>query len=424
MYRKRGISYSSLAFVLFGILFFSLFLGWQTGVLAETKEECSVTLNPSQSLQDTIDRVQTGSVICLSKGTWEEKIHITKSLTIRGETDGAKVIIQEMKNDNGNQKIKSGSIKELFESGLGQSLSFVEGKPEEKMFIRLQNLQIRPKESILQVKDASMEVSNCNFAPRAQTKSSELEFSNSSESKSRKFHVSDSTFNNSGIEIVGSSINAKIANTVIKNNSQSGINIYSETFEGKENPPTKVEVESSIISGNNWRAGITARGGSHLTIKDSQITNNSRDGILLAYAIKTTIRNSVISKNTRIGVVLLFNKGGKYLSGEKFNLEATVKNSEIRENGKTGFFINFLTQATITNSEITGHDSEGIMVCCPARVTIKNNYIRENKIGVDALGECTFRGYGNKIRGNETDFREVPESTQEKLTDKPSDEEK
>lgn len=47
--------------------------------------DCVLWVNPNESLQEIIDRVASGSVLCLGEGVWYENLVITKSITIRGK---------------------------------------------------------------------------------------------------------------------------------------------------------------------------------------------------------------------------------------------------------------------------------------------------------------------------------------------------
>ncbi len=46
--------------------------------------DCTVIVQPGQSIQQAVNSAAEGAVICLSAGTWEENVEIKKSLTLRG----------------------------------------------------------------------------------------------------------------------------------------------------------------------------------------------------------------------------------------------------------------------------------------------------------------------------------------------------
>jgi nitrous oxidase accessory protein NosD len=55
------------------------------GALAEEALECTVTVQPGQSIQAAIAGAQEGAVICLGEGSWQENLKIEKALTLRGQ---------------------------------------------------------------------------------------------------------------------------------------------------------------------------------------------------------------------------------------------------------------------------------------------------------------------------------------------------
>jgi len=66
--------------------------GMHDGPLAQFQSACTVTVQPSQSIQVAIDQAAEDDVICLAEGTWEENIKIEKSLTLRGASQEQTVI--------------------------------------------------------------------------------------------------------------------------------------------------------------------------------------------------------------------------------------------------------------------------------------------------------------------------------------------
>lgn len=53
---------------------------------------CTIFVQPGESIQEAIDKVPGGAVICLSEGTWEENLTISKSLTLQGAGDDKTII--------------------------------------------------------------------------------------------------------------------------------------------------------------------------------------------------------------------------------------------------------------------------------------------------------------------------------------------
>jgi parallel beta-helix repeat protein len=88
--RSRGLL---LAVVLAALLGFSSSIGpFSEGALVQAQPDCTVTVQPGESIQAAIDGAQEGAVLCLAEGTWEENVRIEKSLTLRGADQEQTVI--------------------------------------------------------------------------------------------------------------------------------------------------------------------------------------------------------------------------------------------------------------------------------------------------------------------------------------------
>jgi nitrous oxidase accessory protein NosD len=59
----------------------------QIGPVGVAQADCTVTVEPGQSIQEAINKAPAGAVICLTAGTWQENVVIEKSLTLRGEKE-------------------------------------------------------------------------------------------------------------------------------------------------------------------------------------------------------------------------------------------------------------------------------------------------------------------------------------------------
>jgi len=56
----------------------------QTYGVAQDQTDCTVVLSSDNSLQEAIDNAESGDVICLEPGTWDEGLGIDTEITIRG----------------------------------------------------------------------------------------------------------------------------------------------------------------------------------------------------------------------------------------------------------------------------------------------------------------------------------------------------
>jgi nitrous oxidase accessory protein NosD len=56
-------------------------------------QNCAVTVQPGQSIQQAINTVSEGALVCVASGTFTENITITKSLSLRG-AGSAQTILQ------------------------------------------------------------------------------------------------------------------------------------------------------------------------------------------------------------------------------------------------------------------------------------------------------------------------------------------
>jgi nitrous oxidase accessory protein NosD len=56
-------------------------------------QNCVVTVQPGQSIQQAINTVSEGALVCVASGTFTENITITKSLSLRG-AGSAQTILQ------------------------------------------------------------------------------------------------------------------------------------------------------------------------------------------------------------------------------------------------------------------------------------------------------------------------------------------
>ncbi len=131
------------------------------------------------------------------------------------------------------------------------------------------------------------------------------------------------------------------------------------------------------------------------TVKDG------RNGIRVEDDAKVTITSCIIKDNRRDGVSL-------EKADVRDSREATISNSEIRDNGKAGIFSE-RRKLNITENEIKNNGSDGIDILAGSNAWINNNTVRENrgsgmKLAVDGSSVWTKR---NLIRENRREGMEI-----------------
>lgn len=360
MHRKRSAPFITFTLLLSVIFASALLLGAHTKTSAETKEECSVTVNPSQSLQETVNQVQTGSVICLEEGQWKEQVEIKKSLTLRG----------------------TGLETEIYSEDYGATINidFID-KPDG--LVKLQDLKIVINASFsgrpVQAARATLRITGSKLSNTAEFGHGGLGYLGPADNKSTELDlkVSNTTFSNCGV-------------SVRFNKSK---NIYIEDDEVKIETydiPLRALIEKSKIT-----RGLSFVGSGEslelpqveVTVNETVIKGNGLWGIDLIKGIKANITNSVISG---------YQKDGIYVRGL---VKATIQNSEVSDNGRNGINLWGLNQVKVSGSEIIGNDGSGIAflqfskgedVEYEPKYEIENNLIKENgEFGVMAyIDQC------------------------------------
>lgn len=366
-------------------------------VLAEAEKTCTVSINPSHSIQKTVDSVQTGSVICLKEGRWKEQVGIKKSLTIKGKGAGAKIYAERVEKEE-EKPLGELTVEELLTSNVVPSTIYILGKENQTFSVKLDNLTIGSKDmDLLTVSNASAEIVNCKFAPETQTGSSKIHLSNESDKIPRTFRILGSKIIRSDININGIYKNSIIKNTTISGAPLNGANISSTSGSAE------ITIKDSIIkdcgSGGASEAGIVASGRAHLNIVDTSLSHNSMDGLFLYGDAEATVESCRIEENKRNGISLWDTS------------QATIFDSTIKKN--TGAGVSFASWSRLSGEEFKGnvlyqHDKYPSNIDAEIRGnTIVNNggygvviYNTSCPFGYPSPWGMEFVGFWGEIKGS------------------------
>ncbi len=185
---------------------------------------CSITVRPGESIQEAIDEVEAGAVICLAEGEWVERLTIDKALTLRAEQDGLSSI-------QGDEE--------------GVPVILVHSPGEEESVVRLVGLSL--------------------------TGSSGWGSDGVRVTGNAQVTIERSTIEGSWCGVFGwASANILVVNTIVKGNDY-GVWVRDSA---------RVLVDNSVVEGNRWD-GILARDSAYLSVEQSQIVGNGRYGVVL-----------------------------------------------------------------------------------------------------------------------------------------------
>lgn len=350
------------------------------GPVGLAQADCTVIVQPSQSIQKAIDAAKEGAVICLAEGTWEENIGITKSLKIRG---------------------------------VGQDQSRIQGKLEEH-----QSLVYKPVIHITSEAEISVDIEELTV--NGITFNYGIFSAIFIEGKARVAITNARISGNSGDGIwLKDSAQVIIANSFITN-SNDGIKITGlaqltithSVISHSENGMWLADSAQAITTlseiSKNKSFGIALVESSQLTIVASMISQNGLSGIAMDGQTQATITASQISDNRWLGIGLLglaqlimkeCNVSNNRLIGiAMYSGRLALSDSQISNNGWIGVELDNSAQATITTSRIQYNGADeascqqkelycnGILVGERAQLKLTRSQVRANADwGIGAL---------------------------------------
>ena len=307
----------------------AIVVGLSTGaLLAQAMPECTIWVQPGESIQAAIDAAPEGAVICLPAGIWEENIVIEKSITLRGM--GAEQTIIDGIED-------------------GYPVVWIMGPEEEvqAISVQIEGLTITGADG----RCADEEERICAHGVLIQG--------------SAQVAITRSTISGNGVAgimLLGSA-QAEITNATISENGKGGIVLLDSA---------QTEITGSTISGNGV-AGIMLADSAQAVITSSTISENGKGGIVLVGSAQAVITDSSIVGHRLVGVEL------------RDSAQAVVTDSTISENREWGIQLAGSAWAEITDSTISENGKSGIMLRDSAQAEIIDSTISESGWGVSGL---------------------------------------
>jgi len=309
---------------------------------------CSVTVAVGESIQDAIDSVADGCVICLEAGTYEEIIVIRKSLTLRGSgphPSSTRIIPPP-----------DGTFEEADHIAL---VGVGEWGDPTRIEVRIENLSVGGEIgwdnwALEATGQASLRMIDCEAGPSSGV----------------------------GVQLNGSA-RATIVNTLIhENRGYAGFNA------GQSSTAT---LEDCIIA-RNTEGNLEAGGSAQVLVRSCLIEGpGGHHGIWLHREASVTAEDCVITGNRWQGVDV--NENGT----------VSISNCDITENGENGVNVSDFGQAAVLDSSITKNGASGIAVHDGATAVLERNEVKRNSQwgvffdGTEAFSRLRVTGCGNDI---------------------------
>ncbi len=306
------------------------------GLLAD--EPCTVTLQPGESVQAAINEVPEGAVICLAEGTWEEHLDISKSLTLRGQTEAATIQGYEW----GVPVIRVTAPSGVEVAVVLEGLTVTGGTGPHGHGIRIEASAQAVIERSTVEGNERYGVGISGFA-QATIENSIIQGNETGIllRQSAQTTITGSTiWGNArwGIGLLGSA-QAIIERSTVEGNGAYGIGIADFA---------QATIDNATIQGNE--TGILMWQSAQTTITDSIIEGNRGDGIQMTDFARATIDNATVGGNEANGIYM------------RYSAHVIITRSTIGENAGYGMVLERSTMLSVEQTRIIRNGRSGVIL--------------------------------------------------------------
>ncbi len=373
------------------------------GHVGQAQADCTVTVEPGQSIQEAIDGASEGVVICLSAGTWEENLVIEKSLTLQGREAGATLL-------KGTVTIKNAARVMI------SDMHIVRGSPgvdiNQQAQVQLNRVRLTDNTSGVEVGESSRvsvtesELSNNEYGlflggqARASIRDSRIIrnlfggiYGNSVELTITQSMISESGPQAEGLKVWGSS-------RVIIEDSEFSTNGLQALVAG-DTSEVMIRNTRFIDNGSRYEPpswftedGLSIDGAAHVVLEQVQVTGSGQSGLEISGQARVEIRNSQITHNQWDGLVLE--------DEAELQLEAVT----VANNQSDGISVEDSARITLIRSWVAdnGYNGLGVGSDAPA-LLIESVFENHPRCGVEVGPYQHFVfGWGNRFANNQQEY--------------------
>lgn len=422
-------------------------------------QNCAVTVQPGQSIQQAINTAAEGALVCLAAGTFTENITIAKSLALRG-AEKTQTVLQGAVRIERDQEIQV-TITNLTVRGsrLGAGV-----RVAEKANITLDDVAITASfMGVLAVGSARVVIANALVSGN--------QYDGVRAEGAANVTLQNARITDNGLDgvVIRDSAVLQLSESVLENNKRCGLRVFSGKASGTPNAmrgngadlcgfapvalrkPLVSQTEKTqltvpgdfqniqeaidaiapggtvLLQNGTYDVGltlwkpVTLRGSATLralperqlvlsVIADAQsvvlegvtVTGSRGDGLLLYSS--TTLKNTQISNHADDGIEI---------SGSAI---AQLINSSVSGSGDDGLFLSENAQLTLVDSTVSDNGGDGIEARDSASVKLQNSQISANKLrGLDIRIAAQLELANSRVVGNKSDGLVLRDSVQARL---------
>nr|BAL59679.1 hypothetical protein HGMM_OP4C315 [Candidatus Acetothermum autotrophicum] len=305
---------SLVRFLGIGIATIGLLLGVPPGGAGSAQAECTVTVEPGQSIQKALDEAGENAIICLGAGTWEEALTISKGLTLRGQGVETTVIQRAPVQISADKEIAM-TITDLAVVNSPEDGIAVRGPV--RLTVRRVQLSSSQECGLDARKFARVHMSHSQVLDNGcgilAQESALLTVEESVISKNRRSGIL--------LDFLGSSAQLRLTGSLVSENGENGLELWGPTVVlitgstisrnghvGIYSRDATLTVEKTLIAENRG-GGFFVRDG-RLMLKASQVSTNYDDGVLLRDNAHLQITDSQVVSNDGWGIAAMLKQCG------------------------------------------------------------------------------------------------------------------
>nr|BAL58355.1 hypothetical protein HGMM_OP1C050 [Candidatus Acetothermum autotrophicum] len=317
---------------------------WGTGRSSgqENQPECTITVEPGQSLQEVIDQAPEGAVICLPEGSWEEgELLIEKSLRLQGSGGSTTLLKSSI-------AIRSGAKVAISDMSMTQGFPAIDVREQ----AQLELTRVRLTHSSGGVE--------------------------AGESASVSVVESELSNNEYGLSLWGQA-KASIHYSQIVRNILGGI--YANSVE--------LIITHSIISENGPQAeGLKAMGSSQVIIEDCVFSANGLQALHIGDDSNVLVRNTRFENNASRYEPPWLTEDGISIAG---SAHVVLENVVVTGSGQNGLEIEGQAQVVIRKSQVTSNELSGVVIHEKAEAKLEEVRVSDNRsVGINSAGRLTL----------------------------------